>query len=96
MNNTEKILETLRDNKLSLMRKYSISQLAIFGSYSRGDFTHESDIDIFVTFNEKIGVKFIDLADELSLLLGKKVDLVSSRAIRDKYFKIIEPELIYV
>ncbi|MFT5877801.1 MAG: putative nucleotidyltransferase [Dokdonia sp.] len=76
--------------------KYPIKSLAIFGSYSRGDQKESSDIDILVEFNGKIGLKFIDLADDIERLLGKHVDLVSKNGVKKKYFESINSDLIYV
>ncbi len=51
----------------------------LFGSYSRGEETSNSDIDILVTLDKSkpIGMKFFMMWSELEELLGKKVDLVS-------------------
>ena len=70
--------------------------MAIFGSYSREENTEDSDLDILVEFNDKIGIRFVDLADEIEEIVGLKVDLVSRNGIKDKYFKAIDPDLIYV
>jgi hypothetical protein len=70
--------------------------MAIFGSVSRGDDTTESDVDILVELNQPIGIEFIDLADELQEILNKKVDLVSRKGIKNRYFKHIKNELKYV
>ncbi len=43
-----------------------------------------------VEFNDKIGIRFIDLAEEIESLLERDVDLVSKKAIKPKYFKSIE------
>jgi predicted nucleotidyltransferase len=47
-----------------------------------------------VDVDPSIGIGFIDLAEELERALGRRVDLVSRRAIRPAYWKRIEPELI--
>jgi predicted nucleotidyltransferase len=78
------------------MRKYSVSSLGLFGSVVRGDFNASSDIDIIVSFSKPVGIEFIDLADDLEKMLDRKVDLVSQNGIKDKYFKVIEPDIIYV
>jgi len=70
--------------------------LAIFGSYSREESTDDSDLDILVEFNGKIGIRFIDLADEIEEIVGLKVDLVSRNGIKVGYLKAINPDLIYV
>jgi predicted nucleotidyltransferase len=86
----------LMDNKERLSKKYGLSQIAIFGSYGREQQTNESDVDILVDFKKPIGIEFIDLAEELEILLDKKVDLVSKNGIKPAYYKQIETELNYV
>ncbi len=70
--------------------------MAIFGSYSRREQNDASDLDILVEFSDKIGIRFIDLADDLEDIVGFKVDLVSKKGIKEKYLKSIDSELIYV
>jgi predicted nucleotidyltransferase len=96
MKSLEQIKKSLIEHKSSLFMKYPIKSLAIFGSYSRGDQKESSDIDILVEFNGKIGLKFIDLADDIERLLGKHVDLVSKNGVKKKYFESINSDLIYV
>ena len=91
--NIKKVLLLL---KPELRRKYHVSSIGLFGSVVRDDFKAESDIDIIVDFNEKIGIEFIDLAEDIERTLKKKVDLVSRRGIKEKYFKAIESEIVYV
>src|SRR5258708_7075147 len=88
-----KVLEKL---KPELSQKYAVDTLGLFGSVVRDDFTNESDIDIIVTFNRPVGIEFIDLANELEIKLKRKVDLVSKNGIKEKYYRIIEPQIIYV
>ncbi len=90
------IKDTLKNNKQRLTEKYGISLLAIFGSYGREQQREDSDIDILVDFQKSIGIEFIDLADELEILLHHKVDLVSRNGIKPQYYQHIEKELMYV
>lgn len=55
----------------------------VFGSYSRGEETPESDIDIMVALdpNEKVGLKFFAMREELKELLGREIDLVTESSI---------------
>jgi uncharacterized protein len=90
------IQDLLRRVKPGLSSKYHVNTLGLFGSVVRNDFTAESDIDIVVDFSKPIGIEFIDLANELETLLNRKVDLVSKDGIKPKYFREIQPEIIYV
>jgi hypothetical protein len=90
------IKETLQNHKHRLSEKYGINRMAIFGSYSVGQQTIASDIDILVDFNKPIGIEFIDLADELESMLHLKVDLISKNGVKSHYLKQIESQLQYV
>ena len=64
-----------------------IRYLALFGSYARGEQTKTSDIDFLVEFNKPIGFfELLDAEEQLSQLLGKKVDLVTTGGL-SKYIK---------
>ena len=62
-----------------LCQKWEITHLSFYGSVLRDDFGPESDIDVLVEFapDVSLGLKYLELADELSHLLGgRKVDVV--------------------
>jgi uncharacterized protein len=97
MTQFETIFKVLKDIKPELTAKYAISSIGLFGSIVRDDFSpSRSDVDIIVDFSRPIGIEFVDLADYLEAKILKKVDLVSKKGIKDKYYKQIEPEIIYV
>jgi len=87
---------TLEEHKQHLFSTYPIKSLAIFGSYARKEQNEQSDVDLLVEFNDKIGLRFIDLAEAIEKIIGFKVDLVSRKGIKDKYFKKIQSDLTYV
>jgi predicted nucleotidyltransferase len=80
-----------------LCRRYSIRRLALFGSVIRDDFSDESDVDILVEFQPeaKVGLSFFSLQRELSLILGRQVDLSTpgflSPRIRDRIVNEARP-----
>ncbi len=96
MRSLQEIKNRLLKNKLRLFKDYPIKSLAIFGSYSRSEHNETSDLDILVEFSDRIGIRFIDLADELESIVGFKVDLVSKKGIKDNYLQSIDSDLIYV
>ena len=55
----------------------------LFGSFSRGEETDSSDIDILIVLDESqhIGMKFFGMYEDLKALLGRNVDLVTDRAL---------------
>jgi predicted nucleotidyltransferase len=90
----EEILATLREQHVLLSRRYPLQRLAVFGSWARGEAQEDSDVDVMVEVDPSIGLRFVDLGDELEKALGRRVDLVSRRAIKPSLWKLIEPELI--
>ena len=96
MRSINEIRSILNNHKIKLFSDYPIKSLAIFGSYSRNQQNQVSDLDIIVEFSDNIGIRFIDLGDELEQLTGLKVDLVSRGGIKEKYFNSIRSDLIYV
>ena len=82
--------------KPELSRRFHVQSIGLFGSVVRDDFFASSDIDIIVEFNRPIGIEFVDLAEFIEQRLQKKIDLVSRQGVKDKYFKAIEREIVYV
>jgi len=96
MNQVTAIKNRLLDHKKSLFQKYPIKELAIFGSYARNEQSPTSDLDLLVEFHSQVGSEFIELGDELEDLLGIKVDLVSKKGIKPRYFDRIKEELLFL
>jgi len=92
----EQILRILSENKGHLQTAFKVRTLAVFGSYARGEQQEDSDVDILVDVDPSIGLDFVTLCETIETLLGTRVDVVSSRAVRPSAWKVIEPELIYV
>ena len=93
LNNIKNLLATL---KPEIVSKFNVSTIGLFGSIVRDDYTNESDVDIIVDFSKPIGIGFIDLADYLEQKINKKIDLVSKKGVKHKYFESFESEVIYV
>ncbi len=90
------IITILKQHKESLLGKYPIRSIGLFGSVSRDEDTSQSDVDILVEFDGNIGIRFIDLAEEFEMLLQRNVDLVSMNAIKPRYYQSIKDNIIYV
>lgn len=91
------ILDKLRANKADIQKKYPVASLALFGSFARNEQTPESDIDIMVELDKPVGIEFVDLLIDLeSILAGAKIDLVSKKGIKPRYWSYIKDDLIYV
>ena len=69
-----------REAIAGLCRRYRVRRLSFFGSVIRDDFGPESDVDILLELEPGSGIGFIGLGqmeEELSEMLGRKVDLVT-------------------
>ena len=88
----------LQERKNYLVEKFGVIEIAIFGSYARGEQRKNSDIDIIVDFKEgwKTFDNYMDLKFYLEELFGKKVDLVIKSAINPRIKPFIIEEAIYV
>ena len=66
-----------REELAEFCRRHQIRRLALFGSVLRDDFGPASDIDVLVEFEPgaRTGLRFFMMQEELSALLGRKVDL---------------------
>ncbi len=92
-------LEELREKIVPVLAPWGVKRIALFGSASRGEETPESDIDILVDLKEVgdrpvIGLKWFAIEDELSRILGRKVDLVSGRALSPYIRESVERDLV--
>lgn len=69
-------------------RRWKITELALFGSVLRDDFGPDSDIDVMVSFAEGASWNLwhlMDIQEELEGVLGREVDLVEKRALRNPF-----------
>ncbi|MBR4815207.1 MAG: nucleotidyltransferase domain-containing protein [Paludibacteraceae bacterium] len=68
----------VRNIIVNYFKNQPVEKAWLFGSYSRGEETEDSDVDILVTFKsgERIGLKYAAMICDLEDLLHKKVDMV--------------------
>jgi predicted nucleotidyltransferase len=79
----EGIRTLLRRELPRLRHEYAVRSLEIFGSFVRGEASADSDVDVLVEFdNAPTLFGFVRLEDELSRLLGIKVDLVMKTGLK--------------
>jgi predicted nucleotidyltransferase len=90
-------LVTLRQLLPELAEKYHVRSLEVFGSYVRGEQSAESDLDVLVTFDKTPGLlRYVELENHLSDLLGVKVDLVMKSALKPRIGQSILREAVPV
>ena len=87
-------------NVASLCHRHHIRKLSVFGSVLRDDFGSASDVDVVVDFEpgRAPGLAFFDIQEELSALVGRRVDLTTPGFL-SSYFRddvLHEAEVAYV
>ena len=95
--NREEVLDILRTHKPTLAERFGVTELALFGSFARDEATDESDVDILVRYDgpatsrSYFGVQFY-----IEDLLGRRVDLVTHKALRSEFRPYVEREAVNV
>jgi predicted nucleotidyltransferase len=79
----------------AICQENDIESLGVFGSYSRGDFTAKSDVDLLVRFSKtKSLLDLVRIERQFSERLGKTVDLVTEASVspylRDRIFNEVK------
>ena len=93
-----RLIETLRQEKeeiLAIADRYHAENVRLFGSVARGEDRPDSDVDFLVDFQP--GSTLFDqaaLVDALSTKLGRKVDVISSRALNRHLAHKIQKEAV--
>jgi len=91
------VLQQLAASKAELAHRYGVTRLALFGSVVRNSARADSDVDILVSFDgpatssRYFGVQFF-----LEDLLGRRVDLVTDKALRPELRPYVEREAVHV
>lgn len=99
MNTNHRKLELPKDKIAEFCRRHHIRKLAVFGSALREDFRPDSDLDLLVEFDPEHtpGLAFFGMEQELSEMLGRKVDLNTPQFL-SPYFRdrvLAEAEVQY-
>jgi uncharacterized protein len=70
----------------------------LFGSYARGDADEKSDVDLLVDFDKskRGGMEYFIWPEELSLMLNKKVDVVSHKWMNRHIKPYIEKDMVVI
>jgi len=77
------------------MNRINPTLIGVFGSYARGDENEQSDLDLLIDFEQKVDLlELIGLEQELTEVLGIKVDLITLRSLHASLKPYIESDLI--
>ncbi len=87
-----KLIELNMQRIIDLCLKHKVKTLAVFGSILTDRFNDQSDVDLLVNFDTTDHEKwdyvtnYFDFRDALERLIGRKVDLVVEKGLKNKYF----------
>lgn len=84
-----------RKEILEICRRYGATNVRVFGSCARDDYSDSSDVDLLVDFPD--GYDFgtlCELSDRLEKLLGRKVDLGTESMLRPRVKNTVLSEAI--
>lgn len=86
------IVDNHRAALAEIGRKHGVRRLAVFGSAARGDFdTARSDVDLLAEFADPLAPgyadRFLDFALAAEALLGRRVDVLTTRSVKNPIFR---------
>ncbi len=96
MKTSQEVLAKLKELKPILNKEFAVKEIGVFGSFSSGFPTEESDIDILVELEKPIGWKFFSLELYLEKIFNKKIDLVTKNALKAQLKEQILREVKFV
>ena len=94
----DQVIAMLRAHEREL-KEAGIIRIRVFGSVARGDATEASDVDVLAQFDDAKPISLIGLVrieNQLSDLLGRKVDLVQERSLKPRIRTNVEREAVLV
>lgn len=96
MINKSYILSRLKELKPTLKKEYAVKEIGLFGSFSDGTNTEDSDIDLIVELEKPIGWKFFSLELYLENVFNRKIDLVTKNSIKEQLKDSILGQVNYI
>lgn len=89
----EDIITILKKELPYLRNFFGVKRIGLFGSFAKGIQREDSDVDIVVEFEKPIGLKFIEMADHIEKILGKKVDILTPAGIKSIRIKQVAEDI---
>ena len=93
----DELLGLLREHRATLVQRFGVAELSLFGSFARDQATGDSDIDLLVQFDGPATSKqYFGMQFYIEDLLGRRVDLVTERALRAELRPHVERDIVNV
>ena len=97
MKTLEEIVETIKDLKEEIEKRYKAEIIGVFGSFARGEQKETSDVDILVDFQKDATlIDFTGLSIFLEEKLGTRVDIVPKNSVREELKEKINQEVVKI
>jgi uncharacterized protein len=90
----DEILRILERNREAI-RGFGVQSLALFGSAARNESGAGSDLDFLVVFDQSSFDAYMDLKTFLEMLFGRRVDLVTERALKPRLRDAVLAEAVH-
>ncbi|OHB66096.1 MAG: nucleotidyltransferase [Planctomycetes bacterium RBG_13_63_9] len=96
----EHVLKALKHELPFLQREFGVRRIGVFGSCARAAQTDASDVDIVAEFERPIGLRFVEFAEYLERIVGRRADVLTPAGISSirnrRIAKSIEGSVVYV
>jgi predicted nucleotidyltransferase len=90
-------VEKIREIVSPIARRFDVQRMWLFGSYARGDFDLDSDLDFRVDMDKECGFfKLGSFYAELEEALGMKIDLLTTGGMNDEFLKQVANDEIII
>lgn len=95
--NKQIIIEFIKAEKPYLQKQFGVEEIALFGSYARGEEKSDSDVDILVSLKKPSYSLLMGLYAYLEGKLNMKIDIIRKGPhVSERFLKFINKDLIYV
>ena len=95
--NKQEIIASIKAEKPYLQEHFGVEEIALFGSFARGEEKTDSDVDILVKMKIKTLRNYFALLDFLEAKFHTKIDLITKHDnMSERFIRLINKDIIYV
>lgn len=78
-------------------KRWKVTELSLFGSAVRDDFSADSDVDVLISFSSRSEWGLLDhiqMKQELKSILGRNVDLITQKALEQSHNELLRAKIL--
>ena len=86
-----------RKELTAFCKRWKVTELSLFGSAVRNDFSPDSDIDVLISFSSQSEWGLFDhiqMKQELKTIFGRDVDLITQKALEQSHNELLRAEIL--